>query len=287
MQIIHSIRALQTWRRSHQGGKKAIGFVPTLGALHEGHRSLVQRARKATDTVVVSIFVNPLQFGPSEDFHRYPRALDADTTMCRHEGVDILFIPKPMELYPTDFQTTVRVNQLTTRWEGERRPHHFQGVATIMTKLLTIVHPDFSFLGQKDFQQFLVVKQLVKDLHLDVKIIGCSTVREKDGLAYSSRNQYLTISQRTEAMQLYQALRYGMQLIRRGKRQRRAIEKAMATRLTRTTSATIDYLAICDAHTLEPLEKITGTVILLGAIQLGKVRLIDNLKVHVSHEGYP
>lgn len=259
----------------------AIGFVPTLGALHEGHRSLLQRARHISDFVVASIFVNPLQFGPSEDFQRYPRTLAEDKAMCRQEGVDLLFLPTSEELFPPGFQTSVTVNLLAARWEGEQRPQHFQGVATIVTKLLNMVHPDHALFGQKDFQQFLVIKQLVKDLNLDVKIIGCPTIREADGLACSSRNQYLTPAQRTEAMQLYQALRYGAQLIRQGKRQSPAIEKAMATHLARGTSATIDYMAACHAHTLEPLNKITGQVILLGAIQLGKVRLMDNLKVSV------
>ena len=281
MQIIHSVRGLQTWRRSRQGKQGTIGFVPTLGALHEGHRSLLQQARHTSDLVLASIFVNPLQFGPSEDFQRYPRTLSADKTMCRQEGVDLMFIPKPDELFPADFQTSVTVQRLTKRWEGERRPQHFQGVATIVTKLLTLARPDHAFFGLKDFQQFLVVKQLVKDLNLDVKIIGCRTIRETDGLAFSSRNRYLTPRQRPEAVQLYQALRYGARLIRQGKRQRRAIERAMVTYLARETSASIDYMAVCHPHTLEPIEKITGQVILLGAIRLDKVRLIDNLKVHV------
>ena len=281
MQTIHSIRTLQAWRRSLQGKRETIGFVPTLGALHVGHRSLLQRARRSSEKVVVSIFVNPLQFGPSEDFQRYPRTLLADKNMCREEGVDLLFIPNPNELYPGDFQTSVTVNLLTARWEGERRPQHFQGVTTIVTKLLTMVHPDRAFFGRKDYQQFLVVKQLVKDLNLDVKIIGCPTIREKDGLACSSRNMYLTISQRQEAVQLYRALKIGARLIRQGKRQPRVIEKTMITHLTRATSATIDYIALCNPQNMEPLEKIAGPVMLLGAIGLGKVRLIDNLKVHV------
>ena len=287
MQIIHSIRALQVWRRNHQLKGGTIGFVPTLGALHEGHRSLLQRARKTSDTVVASIFVNPLQFGPSEDFRCYPRTLATDQSMCRQEGVDLLFIPKPHELYPTDFQTSVRISLLTTRWEGERRPQHFQGVTTIVTKLLILVLPDHAFFGQKDYQQFLVVKQLVKDLNLNVRIVGCPTIREADGLASSSRNRYLTTRQRTEAAQLYQTLRHGAQMIRQGIRQKRGIERAIITRLTRTTSATIDYIAICNSQTLEPLTKITGQVVLLGAICLGKVRLIDNLKVQVPQGRKP
>jgi len=287
MQIIHSIRALQDWRRHHQLKRGTIGFVPTLGALHEGHRSLLQQARKTNDSVVASIFVNPLQFGPSEDFHSYPRTLAADQAMCDQEGVDLLFIPKRNELYPTDFQTSVSVSLLTARWEGESRPQHFPGVTTIVTKLLILLQPDHAFFGQKDYQQFLVIKQLVKDLNLAMRIVGCPTIREADGLAFSSRNRYLTTGQRSEAARLYQTLRHGGQLIRQGQRQGRVIKKAIFTRLTRTTSGTIDYIGICNSRTLEPLATITGQVTLLGAIRFGKVRLIDNLRVRVPRGSDP
>ena len=259
--------------------QERVGFVPTLGALHAGHRSLLQRARRTCDLVVASVFINPLQFGPTEDFHRYPRTLGADKSLCKEEGIDLLFLPTQDQMFPADFQTTVTVNRLTADFEGQKRPHHFQGVTTIVTKLFTLVRPDFAFFGQKDYQQLLVVKQLVKDLHLGVHIIECPTVRERDGLALSSRNQYLGSRHREEAREFYQSLRLGARLIRQGGRQPYAIEKAMADHLTRTTSAKIDYLKVCDPSTLKPVKTITGQAVLLGAIQLGKVRLIDNMRV--------
>lgn len=284
MHIIHSVRALQTWRRQRQGNRVLIGFVPTLGALHEGHRSLLQRARQACDLVVASIFINPLQFEPSEDLQRYPRTLRDDKTMCRQEGVDLLFVPDADELYPQDFQTIVTVQGLTTRWEGERRPQHFQGVTTIVTKLLNLLQPDRAFFGQKDYQQFLIIKQLVKDLHLGTKIIRCPTIREADGLALSSRNQFLSAGQRTRAGKLYQSLRLGARLIRQGKRHRQTIEQAMATHLAHAGAMTIEYLGVCHAQTLEPLDILEQQVILLGAIRLGSVRLIDNVAVRVPNK---
>ncbi len=279
MRLIRSLRSLQTWRQQQEGFPGNIGFVPTMGALHQGHLSLIQKARKQCDLVVVSIFVNPLQFGPTEDLARYPRTLKTDQRLCREEGVDALFLPSNRELYPRDFQTTVNVNQLSQRWEGDARPTHFEGVATVVIKLLCLVSPDFSYFGQKDYQQWLVIQQMVRDLHLGGKLVCCPTVRESDGLAMSSRNRYLSTQQRQKAVLLSKALREGMKAIKKGETLGKNIQALMKRMLGRKTGISVDYLAVCDAQTLEPVKRVQGRVVLLGAIRIGKVRLIDNLLV--------
>lgn len=281
MRIIRTVRGIQTWRKGDGPQQGTIGFVPTMGALHAGHRSLIQQAHKTCQTVIVSLFVNPLQFGPTEDFTRYPRPLQKDTTFCRREGVDMLFVPPLKEFYPSGFQTSITVSRLAQPWEGERRPTHFQGVATVMTKLLNLIKPDLVFLGQKDYQQTLLIKQLVQDLNLEVKVVMCPTIREPDGLAYSSRNQCLPPLQRQKAVLLYHALQRGEKAIKKGIRSAGKIRQTMLTKIATDRQVTLEYLAICHAVTLEPLRQVKGRVLLLGAIRLGKVRLIDNLLVHV------
>lgn len=282
MRILRSVRALQAWRRQQIPRTGTIGFVPTMGALHEAHRHLIQRARHSCQTVVVSIFVNPLQFGPTEDYKRYPRSLKADTALCRAEGVDVLFVPSLKDIYPPGFQTRVTVTELANRWEGEHRPTHFQGVVTVVFKLLNLVTPGWVFLGQKDYQQTLLVRQLSKDLHLDVNIAMCPTVRERDGLALSSRNQYLTATHRRKASLLYQALKAGKGAIQRnGLRKAEKIRQVMLNQLSGEPLVSIEYLAVCDAQTLEPLHHVKGRVVLLGAICLSNVRLIDNVVLRV------
>ena len=253
-----------------------------MGALHAGHQSLVQRARRTCQTVVVSIFVNPLQFGPAEDYRRYPRDLAADLARCREENVDLVFIPNVDTLYPQDFQTTVAVGMLAQRWEGAHRPTHFQGVTTVVTKLLNLVRPARAFFGQKDYQQCCVIRQLVKDLDLDTRITLCPTIRDDDGFALSSRNRYVTTSQRQRALILYQALSAGKAAIGRGMRRGDSVEKRMAKVLDAGHGLDVDYLACCDALTLEPLSRLRGTIVLLGAIRIGGVRFIDNLIVRIG-----
>ena len=277
MRIIRSIRALQNWRRKHENQK--IGFVPTMGALHEGHLSLIRQARKHCSMVVVSIFVNPLQFGPAEDLSRYPRTVKIDQQWCRDSGVDLLFWPSSEEFYPKDFQTSVKVNRLSQRWEGEARPTHFEGVTTVVTKLLCLVHPNRSYFGQKDYQQLLIIKQMVQDLNIDTKIVRCPTIRESDGLALSSRNRFLLESQRRKAVSLSTALKQGVQAIKQGATNARIIQSSMQKILRKISGVKIEYLAVCDAKTLEPLTSVKGEVVLLGAIQIGNIRLIDNLLV--------
>ncbi len=250
-----------------------------MGALHEGHLSLIRRARKQCPSVIVSIFVNPLQFGPAEDLSRYPRPVNNDQQLCQEAGVDLLFLPSSEEFYPNDFQTSVKVGLLSQRWEGEARPMHFEGVATVVTKLLSLVRPTHAYFGHKDYQQLLVIQQLVQDLNINTKIVRCATIRESDGLAFSSRNRYLSTSQRQQAATLSAALRKGVQSIKSGTWQVRTIRREMMSVLKRFKEIEIDYLAICNAQTLEPLTSVKGQMVLLGAVRLGDVRLIDNMLV--------
>ncbi|MDH4086499.1 MAG: pantoate--beta-alanine ligase [Nitrospira sp.] len=256
-----------------------IGLVPTMGALHDGHRALIREARLRCDALVVSIFVNPTQFGPQEDLAKYPRPIAHDHAMCRKEGVDVCFEPTAEAMYPNGFQTVVTLPTIARRWEGEIRPHHFSGVATVVTKLFGIVRPQVALFGQKDFQQSALVRLLVKDLNLGVEIVVCPTVRETDGLAMSSRNVYLSQEERTRAITLYKSLRAGAEVIRRGVTDGEAVQSVMAHVLKKEPVITIDYLALCHPSTLEPLSVVTSRVVLLGAVRIGSVRLIDNLLV--------
>jgi pantoate--beta-alanine ligase len=279
MRIIRSIRGLQTWRRKQNSQNTKIGFVPTMGAFHEGHLSLIRQARKHCQNVVVSIFVNPLQFGPAEDLSRYPRTVKSDQALCREAGVDLLFWPSSAEFYPKDFQTSVTVNQLSQRWEGEARPTHFEGVTTVVTKLLCQVCPNQAYFGQKDYQQLLVVKQLVQDLNIDTRIVACPTIRESDGLALSSRNRFLSESQRRQAVSVSAALRQGVKAIKLGKRHVPTIQREMRKILVNSEGIVIEYLAVCNAKNLEPLTLARGNMVLLVAVRLGDIRLIDNMLV--------
>ncbi len=281
MNIITAPSAMAVWsRRLHREGV-TIGLVPTMGALHEGHRALIRKARLSCDALVVSLFVNPRQFGPAEDLARYPRPFAQDRALCAHEGVDVLFAPSQEAMYPPGFQTVVALQELARRWEGAVRPHHFQGVATVVTKLLCLVRPHVVVFGQKDYQQVLLVQRLVEDLNLGARVVVHPTVREPDGLALSSRNVYLTAAQRRAAPVLYRALRAGWTAIRSGIRSEAQISRIMHDTVAAEPLAQVDYLALCDARTLEPLRRAAGKVALLGAIRIGKVRLIDNLLVTV------
>ncbi|MFO0774807.1 MAG: pantoate--beta-alanine ligase [Nitrospiraceae bacterium] len=279
MNILRRPSAMTAWSRALRREGVTIGFVPTMGALHEGHRALIRAARLTCDAVVVSIFVNPTQFGPKEDLSRYPRPFAKDVRLCRAEGVDAVYAPTVAAIYPEGFQTAIHLPQLAARWEGAIRPHHFSGVATVVTKLLATVQPDRAIFGQKDFQQCAVVRQLVADLNLPCRIDVHPTVREADGLALSSRNVYLSASARAQAPVLARALRQGATLVRAGGKSVGAIHKAM-TRICKTEpGVTVDYLALCNPATLEPLTRLALPAVLLGAIRLDGVRLIDNLLV--------
>ncbi len=280
MKIVRTARVMQAVARRLRARGKTIGFVPTMGALHEGHRALIRAARRATDAVVVSLFVNPLQFGPAEDFRRYPRDLSGDTRLCRQERVDWLFVPSAAELYPEGFQTTVEVKRLSRVLCGQRRPGHFRGVATVVLKLFGLVQPDRAFFGQKDYQQLVIIRRLVRDLHLPVEVVSCPTVREPDGLAYSSRNRYLGPAERQVALALYAALREGARLARAGEDQAQRIIAAMRRRLKAAgPRVRVDSLAVVEAETLQAVRRVVGPVVLLGAIRAGTTRLIDNLVI--------
>jgi pantoate--beta-alanine ligase len=279
MKIIHSPSGMAAWSELLRREGVRVGLVPTMGALHDGHRALIRAARLRCDALVVSIFVNPAQFGPQEDLAKYPRPITHDRTMCRKEGVDVCFEPTVQAMYPNGFQTVVTLPIVGRRWEGEIRPHHFSGVATVVTKLFGIVRPQVALFGQKDFQQSALVQQLVKDLNLGVEIFICPTVRETDGLAMSSRNVYLSQEERTRAVTLYKSLRAGAEVIRRGVTDGKAVQSAMAHVFKKEPAITIDYLTLCEPATLEPLCDVTSRVVLLGAVRIGSVRLIDNLLV--------
>jgi len=279
MKIIRSPKAMMVWSHRLRREGVTIGFVPTMGALHDGHRTLIRAARLRCDALVASIFVNPAQFGPTEDLTKYPRSIAQDHALCRAEGVDVCFEPTATSMYPDGFQTTVSLPTIARRWEGEARPHHFSGVATVVTKLFGIVRPHLALFGQKDFQQSALVRQLAEDLNLGVEIVVFPTVREPDGLAMSSRNVYLSPQERVIATTLYKSLRAGAEAIRKGIADAGAIQMAMAQIVEQAPALTIDYLAVCDPRTLEPLPSVTSRAVLLGAVRLGSVRLIDNLTV--------
>jgi len=270
---------MAAWSAAHQREGITIGLVPTMGALHAGHRALIRTARLSCDAVVVSLFVNPAQFGPGEDFARYPRTPASDAAVCRKEGVDVLFAPPVGEIYPDGFRTLVEVPSLARRWEGERRPGHFAGVATVVTKLLALVRPAVAVFGQKDYQQAALIKRLVEDLNLGARVVVYPTVREADGLALSSRNVYLTPAQRRAAPVLFRSLHAGRLAVRAGIRSGTGIQRAMRKALSTEPMARPEYLAVCDPDTLEPLQRVRHRAVLLGAIRIGRIRLIDNLLV--------
>jgi pantoate--beta-alanine ligase len=265
-------------RKVRREQDKTIGLVPTMGALHEGHLSLVREARRMCDVVVVSVFVNPTQFGPGEDYQRYPRDLTQDAARLTDYNVDYIFAPTPEEIYPKNFSTYINVGGLSDELEGKSRPGHFRGVATVVTILLNIVHPDFAFFGQKDAQQTLVIKRLVRDLALETEIVVLPTVREESGLALSSRNAYLKDEERRAAPVLYRALKLAKEAYKSGERNAiRLIEIIRAT-VEAEPLAHLDYVGITDADTMERLDRLDDRTVLIAlAVYIGKTRLIDNL----------
>jgi pantoate--beta-alanine ligase len=287
MKTIRSPLAMTAWSQHMRREGVVIGFVPTMGALHGGHRALIRAARLRCDALVVSIFVNPTQFAPREDLATYPRRIAQDRKLCRDEGADVCFEPTATGMYPKGFQTIVTVPAIARRWEGESRPHHFSGVATVVTKLFSLVRPDVALFGQKDYQQCAVVRQLVKDLNFDVRLVVRPTVREPDGLAMSSRNAFLSAEERRIAPILYQALLAGRRAIESGMAEPGSVSAIMRKVLGEEPAVRIDYLAVCDPRTLEPLGRTGRQAVILGAIRLGSVRLIDNLLAtrKITHRG--
>jgi pantoate--beta-alanine ligase len=277
MRIIRSPQAMTVWSECLRREGVKIGLVPTMGALHDGHRTLIRSARLKSDALVVSIFVNPTQFAPTEDLAKYPRPIRKDRVLCKEAGVDVCFEPTVAAMYPEGFQTVVTVPSIARRWEGHTRPQHFSGVATVVTKLFGMVRPHIAVFGQKDYQQSALVRQLVKDLNLDVEILVRPTVRERDGLAMSSRNIYLSTEERRIAPILFHALEAGRRAIEAGLTEAESVQAIMHKVIAGAPMMEIEYLAVCDSRTLEPLMKIDRQAVLLGAIRLGSVRLLDNV----------
>jgi pantoate--beta-alanine ligase len=270
-------------KAARSAGKK-IGFVPTMGDLHIGHISLIEAAAKECDFVVVSIFVNPTQFGEGEDFERYPRPLEADLDICRKGGVDVVFIPTPEQMYPTENITWVNVEKLTETLCGQSRPGHFRGVATVCAKLFNIVGPDAAFFGVKDAQQTVVIKRMVADLNIPVEIVVCPTVREGDGLAVSSRNKYLTEEQKKDATLIYKSLQKCREMIEAGTTDSETITSEMRKILSQASSIQIEYVSIVGAESLQKLDKIIGEVLAAVAVRIGPARLIDNIVMDIRQE---
>jgi pantoate--beta-alanine ligase len=278
MEIITRAARMQSVVSKLTAEEQPIGFVPTMGALHDGHLSLVREARRMADAVIVSIFVNPTQFRTGEDFDRYPRDLARDADMLTPIGVDYIFAPSAEEIYPKGFSTWVEVEGVSERLEGAARPGHFRGVATVLTILFNLIHPKFVFMGQKDAQQTVVTKKLVRELHLPVETIVLPTVREADGLALSSRNQMLSAEERRAAPVLYQALQQADELFDHGERSASRLIRAMQKEIAREPLARTDYIAITDSERLEPLDDLSKRSALVSlAVHIGMTRLIDNI----------
>jgi pantoate--beta-alanine ligase len=265
--------------RQARAESRIVGLVPTMGALHRGHLSLIERARRECSPVIASIFVNPKQFGPNEDFSKYPRTLESDSEKLQRAGVDSLFAPEPPEIYPDGFSTYVHVEGLSERLEGRSRPGHFRGVTTVVMKLLQIVQPNFAYFGRKDAQQSRLITQMARDLNLDTEIVVCPPVREPDGLALSSRNAYLNVDERKASTALYRALDAARSELAAGVRDALQLQAVLHRTLGAERHARVDYAEIVDAESFEPIVRVSKPCYVLLAVFVGKTRLIDNLYV--------
>lgn len=281
MKVIHSPKSMQTLALQLKRKGKTIAFVPTMGALHRGHLELVRRAKKLGDIVVVSIFVNPTQFGPNEDYSRYPRTWKEDLAACRELGVDYIFNPGKDDMYPPGFDTYVVPEQIAAVLEGAFRPGHFRGVATVVLKLFNAVQPDFALFGRKDLQQTVVIRQMVRDLNIPVKIVLVPTVRDRDTLALSSRNVYLNKLSREKALSIPRSLFAARAKILAGERSAAKIRNYIHSRLVKDGGADVDYVSVANENTLAELTKISGSVAISLACRIGGVRLIDNITLKV------
>lgn len=276
MNIAETIKEVREQVKEWKKQGLSVGLVPTMGYLHEGHKSLIDRAVAENDKVVVSVFVNPMQFGPTEDLESYPRDMDRDATLCENAGADLIFHPEPSEMYEDDFSSFVDMNTLTGGLCGKTRPIHFRGVCTVVAKLFNIVTPDRAYFGQKDAQQLAVIRHMVSDLSYGIEIVGCPIIREEDGLAKSSRNTYLNPDERKAALILSQSLKEGKKLVEAGEKDASKIKKAITDKINTEPLAKIDYVEVVDWKTLEPVETIDGTILTAIAVYIGKTRLIDN-----------
>lgn len=276
MNIVKTISEVRNEVKNWRKQGLSVGLVPTMGYLHEGHKSLIERACKENDKVVVSVFVNPTQFGPGEDLATYPRDIQRDAALCEDAGATLIFNPEPEEMYFDDFHTYVTMESLSDELCGKTRPIHFRGVCTVVSKLFHIVAPDRAYFGQKDAQQLAIIKRMVRDLNFDIEIVGCPIVREADGLAKSSRNTYLNPEERKAALVLSRAVRLGQELIQKGERKAEVIVEKMKQLIEEEPLAKIDYVQAVDAISIQPVAEIKGTVLVAMAVYIGKTRLIDN-----------
>ncbi|MDE7366843.1 MAG: pantoate--beta-alanine ligase [Lachnospiraceae bacterium] len=276
MNIVHTVNEVRAQVKEWRAAGLSVGLVPTMGYLHEGHKSLIDRAVKENDRVVVSVFVNPMQFGPTEDLASYPRDLNRDAALCEAAGADLIFNPEPENMYFSDFSSFIDMSTLTKGLCGKSRPIHFRGVCTVVGKLFNIVQPDKAYFGQKDAQQLAVIRHMVNDLNFNLEIVGCPIIREEDGLAKSSRNTYLSPEERQAALILSKSLERGSELIEAGERDAETIKQAIIDLIQTEPLAKIDYVELVDWNTLEPVERIEGPVLNAIAVYIGKTRLIDN-----------
>ncbi|MFP4173220.1 MAG: pantoate--beta-alanine ligase [Candidatus Hydrogenedentota bacterium] len=281
MNVLETAEAMRSWSWEHRNARQAVGFVPTMGALHEGHASLIRRSVADCDVTVISIFVNPVQFGPNEDYERYPRTFEADKGMADELGVDAIYAPDAQAMYPADYATYVDVlGPLTETLCGRSRPGHFRGVATVVAKLFNAVRPHRAYFGQKDAQQLAVIQRMTRDLDFGIEIVELPIVREADGLARSSRNQYLAPEERERALCIPRALEKGRALMTNGERSAETVRQAVRDALAEVDA--VDYVELVDAETLEPLKEIQPPALLAVAARVGETRLIDNIKLEAT-----
>lgn len=280
MKVVKTVEDVRNFVNEQKKQGKSIGLVPTMGFLHKGHRSLIERARKENDAIIVSIFVNPTQFGPNEDYDNYPKDLESDMKMCEKCGVDLIFNPNPENIYEMHHKTYINVEDISGQLCGLSRPTHFRGVCTIVAKLFNISKADRAYFGQKDAQQLAILKKMVKDLNFDIELIACPIVREKDGLAMSSRNKYLTELEREDATVLYRSIQAAKAIIKKGVKAQDVV-KVMSEVIAEVSYAKIDYIQIVDAEFLQPVDVIDEDVLVALAVYIGKARLIDNFVYEV------
>ncbi|CAB1243978.1 Pantothenate synthetase [Clostridiaceae bacterium BL-3] len=276
MKTVKTIKEVRQQVREWKKEGLSIGLVPTMGCLHEGHKSLIDTAVKENDKVVVSVFVNPIQFGPNEDFGTYPRNIEHDKKLCESSGASMIFNPEPSEMYFGDRSTNVEVEGLTEGLCGAKRPGHFRGVCTVVSKLFNIVTPDMAYFGEKDAQQLAVVKRMVRDLNFDVQVVGCPIIREEDGLAKSSRNTYLSKEERQAALVLNKSLKKAKKLLEDGEKDTLLVKRVIEQEINKQPLARVDYIEIADSESLRPVKKANESLLVAIAVFIGKTRLIDN-----------
>jgi len=282
MEIINNVQGIREVVKSAKEQKKSVGFVPTMGFLHEGHLALIKKAKEENNLVIVSIFVNPTQFGPTEDLESYPRDIDRDSELSKSAGADIIFHPSVEEMYPSGFNTFIELEgDITKKLCGASRQGHFKGVTTVVSKLFNIVSPHKSYFGQKDAQQVAVIQQMVRDLNFDIKIIPCPIVREKDGLAMSSRNTYLNTEEREGALILSKSLFMAEKMIKDGEKSCSKIKDLLTQNIKSEKLANIDYVEVVDAKTLNNIDELEGDILIALAVRFGRTRLIDNIRLEV------